>query len=229
MRVFQIRLAIPLIALSVSLIQPALGLASRDDATLCETAARDASDQTGVPLAVLRAISLAETGRETAAGFQPWPWAMNRAGAGSWYGSRQEVAQAAEAELASGRRNFDLGCFQLNHRWHADAFSSIDAMLDPEQNALYAAQFLARLFAESQDWPSAAAAYHSRTPEYAERYRARFETILASLTGEPEFSSSPDTPPPVENLFPLLRAGARASAGSLMPLQTSARRLIGEP
>mgnify|MGYP001451785026 CR=1 FL=1 len=47
-------------------LAPAPAGAAQDLAALCDRAAGEASRQTGVPLSVLRAISLAETGRKQA-------------------------------------------------------------------------------------------------------------------------------------------------------------------
>jgi Transglycosylase SLT domain len=210
--------------------------AQASEASLCRLAAQDASARTGVPQDVLLAITLAETGRSVGGKAQAWPWAMNTGGESHWFATEDELYSAAESRLSAGTTNIDLGCFQLNHRWHAAGFSSLHAMIDPDLNALYAARFLADLYRETGDWSAAAAAYHSRTPEYADAYRARFETILARVQGKSEGGSDPaemlladaaDSPVPAVNRFPLLRAGARGSAGSLVPLGQAGQRLIG--
>lgn len=206
------------------------------EASLCRLAAQQASAQTGVPQDVLLAITLAETGRSIGGKAQAWPWAMNTGGESHWFATADELYRAAESRLSAGATNIDLGCFQLNHRWHAAGFASLDAMIDPDLNALYAARFLADLYRESGDWSAAAGAYHSRTPEYADVYRAKFETILARLNGESDGGSDPaqmlladaaENPAPAVNRFPLLQAGARGTAGSLVPLGQAGQRLIG--
>lgn len=199
-----------------------------DPAVLCQDAASQAAEESGVPQKVLLAIALVETGRSDGTQQRPWPWAVNLGGKGRWLASKVEAAEYAQAALSSGATNVDIGCFQLNYRWHAENFASLDEMLDPRANARYAADYLSRLYAEAGNWPDAAAAYHSRTPEYAARYLAKFEQTLASL----------DTgllPAPVQeltrraNLFPLLMPGAAAGIGSLVPVSQSRRRLIGGP
>lgn len=204
------------------------------EASLCRLAAQNASARTGVPQDVLLAITLAETGRSIGGKAQAWPWAMNTGGESHWFSTADELYSAAESRLSAGATNIDLGCFQLNYRWHSAGFPSLQAMIDPDLNALYAARFLADLYRETGDWSAAAAAYHSRTPEYADAYRARFETILAQVRDEPESGTDPvmladaaERPEPSINRFPLLRAGARGSAGSLVPLGQAGQRLIG--
>lgn len=197
---------------------------SADAAGLCLQAAADAARKTGVPYEVLLAISLVETGR----GDQPWPWTVNAGGEGQWFDS----AEAAEAQVADllkqGRTNVDLGCFQLNYRWHAEAFASIADMLDPERNAEYAARFLAGHYARSGDWALAAAAYHSATPEYAEAYRTKFAAVYAGLD-DPSDAPLPVPEPERLNRFPLLLAGAEGRNGSLVPSTSGGIRLIGAP
>lgn len=201
--------------------------AAHDAARLCADAAQQAASQTDVPLPVLLAITLTETGRQTAAGLQPWPWAINQAGKGHWFASPDEAVQFAEDQLDLGLRNFDVGCFQVNHRWHSKGFSSTIDMFDPTSNALYAAQFLTALYAEHGDWSLAAAAYHSRTPEFAEKYRAKFEGILADLSPQ-GFAGAQSAPTQLRvNRFPLLQAGLRGGAASLVPLTSGGIRLVG--
>lgn len=229
------------LVLAVALAAPAAAeraaqLPAPDDpAGLCEAAAAAAARETGVPLAVLRAISLTETGRRQNGAFRPWPWTVNMEGAGKWFDSAGEAQDYARTHHARGARSFDVGCFQLNFRWHGRGFASLDEMFDPLANARYAARFLADLHAETGDWSSAAGAYHSRTPHYAQRYRARFDRILAQLDGAPPViaalpPSFAPAPPMAEaaprvNSFPLLQASAAAGGlGSLVPLAPAAAR-----
>jgi hypothetical protein len=222
----KVAVAIALVAISTS-EGTATASAAADAANLCNVAAQSAADQTGVPLQVLLAITLTETGRSTENGLEPWPWAINQAGEGHWFSNLQEAVDFAETQLDQGLRNFDVGCFQLNHRWHSKGFTSTTDMFDPTSNALYAAQFLSDLYAEKSDWSLAAAAYHSRTLEHADRYQAKFDAILAGLSDQPlqDFVEAPQTPR--VNGFPFLQAGTRGSSASLVPLVSGGVRLIG--
>lgn len=154
-------------------------------AALCERAVLDGAARGGVPSNVLHAISLTETGRPLGGRLRPWPWAINREGQGHWFGSRAEALAFAKASLAEGRRSFDVGCFQINYHWHGHNFPSLEAMFDQDVAAAYAAQFLRSLHGELGTWSAAAGAYHSRTPSFAQRYRARFDRLLAGLGGGP--------------------------------------------
>lgn len=200
------------------------GLATPDPAGLCLDAAVAAAWDSGVPEEVLTAITLVETGRDA----RPWPWTVNIGGEGHWLATAAEAATLVEVALAEGVTNIDLGCFQLNHRWHGDGFASVEGMLDPMANAAYAADFLASHHARTGDWADAAAAYHSATPAHADRYRARFEETLASLDGHPAATGDAASPGR-QNRFPLLLAGQSGTRGSLVPQSAGGLWLIGEP
>jgi Transglycosylase SLT domain len=218
-----------LAALAVALSSgPAPG--SQRPPDLCRDAARQASTETGVPFDVLMAIALTETGQRRDGVLEPWPWAVHHDGKGYWFDTSDEAVALAETALQSGATNIDLGCFQLNIRWHAEAFGSAKDMLEPAHNARYAAEFLAELYQESGDWALAAGAYHSRNPDNANAYRQKFETILASLQGS---ETVPDPTAPAlamalrSNRFPLLQTGAPGGIGSLVPQFDASARLVG--
>ncbi|GFE49570.1 hypothetical protein So717_13230 [Roseobacter cerasinus] len=114
----------------------------------------------------------------------------------------------------------DIGCFQLNYRWHGGEFSTLEQMFDPVTNARYAAKFLNRLFDEKGNWMRAVGAYHSRTPKHAVRYKRRFSEIHTQL--DVETTSARPAAKVVQkqsNQFPLLRRSAtQPRLGSLVPL-----------
>ncbi len=205
---------------------------------VCDRAARHAATETGVPLSVLWAITRTETGRSKDGQLLPWPWTVNMEGAGKWFETEDAARAYVFKHFKRGARSFDVGCFQINYKWHGTAFRSIDQMFDPLENARYAASFLRRLYRETGDWSVAAGAYHSRTPEYASRYRARFDRIRQRHKEQPgEIMLAADRSSdrveanlvqPRQNNYPLLRrAGAKRSFGSLVPLaQKPARSLF---
>ena len=227
-------LATPLCALTL-FVGSAAARGSDDPSALCLAAARAAAEQTGVPYQTLLAISVVETGRD----LQPWPWTVNLGGDGHWLATADEASALISEQLNAGATNIDIGCFQLNYRWHAAAFRSVEDMLDPARNALYAAGYLARHYARTGDWGLAAAAYHSATPDHADRYLARYEQTVADLSGGPTGDASGDpSGDPVgialtmddrSNGFPLLIAGSFGRNGSIVPATSGGRRLVGGP
>jgi len=110
-----------------------------------------------VPLPVLFAVGLTETGRRGTL----HPYALNIAGR-SYFGASQADALAEfHKERARGVKLIDLGCMQINHYWHAQEFDSVEDMLDPAKNVEYAAVFLKQLRARHGSWTLAVARYHA--------------------------------------------------------------------
>jgi soluble lytic murein transglycosylase-like protein len=212
--------ALRLLAVAAGLAAPLAALALPRDARadeeaysgLCEAAIFAGARRGGVPVEVLHAIALTETGRNANGRMRPWPWAINREGEGFWFKSRDEALAFARNSIAAGRPSFDVGCVQINYRWHGRAFPSIEAMLDPEWTATYAAQFLRTLYQERGSWSEAAGAYHSLTPELAGRYRERFDRLLASL--EPIDPAAVAALPDRGSTRAERRAAARAAAAA---------------
>ena len=192
--------------------------------SLCDRAAADAALATGVPIDILLAISRVESGRKADGELKPWPWTINADGKGKFYDTEAEAVAAATAHLTDGTGTFDIGCFQLNIRYHGQAFATFEEMFDPEKNADYAARFLTSLYQETGTWADAVAAYHSRTPDLAQAYLNQVKAVL-------ETPGATDLPPPEpevrENNFPLLQAGAQGSFGSVVPLTNARGPLIG--
>lgn len=216
----------------LSLLAPLAAGATSSDADVCDRAAADASVATGVPIEIMQAITRTETGHMRDGRFTPWPWAINRAGAGAWPPTRRAALQLVQAELTAGRRNVDIGCFQINIRWHGDAFDTIGDMFDPTQNAVYAAEFLSRLREEFGTWDAAVGAFHSRRPEAATRYLMRYRDIAADM-GDPAMTSAPTHtrgPSTVAGAYPLdlrPRPGLAATGHSAHGFQSARSLLTG--
>ncbi len=236
LRIHHVR-AIQILSVCLALGPVASQSSTSGNADLCRNAALSAARETGVPYEVLLALSLTETGRAEGGIVSPWPWAVHHDGKGYWFDTKADAIAMAEEALDKGATNIDLGCFQLNIRWHAQAFSSVEDMILPDNNARYAAEFLTQLYQDSGDWAIAAGAYHSRNPDNATTYRAKFETILAKLGGDSALAlAAPSTadlalgsydPAPRENRFPLLQSGVAGGAGSIVPLLPAGDRLVG--
>ena len=225
------RIPIAFMILHVLLAQVGSAMHAAPTGGLCDQAAQHAALSEDVPLDVLRAITRVETGRTVDGMLQPWPWTINVEGQGYWFKSEAEAKAYVFKIFKAGSRSFDVGCFQVNYRWHGKAFRSIDAMFDPDANATYAARFLKDLYFELGSWPAAAGAYHSRTNALAEAYRGRFQTVMAQLDNPPSHEFSGKSPDPFTRagapLIPMLVAApATAALGSLVPTNSTANAFI---
>ena len=167
------------------LASPALG-ETNETSAICDASSAVAAAERGIPADVLYTITLTETGRSRGGKLRPWPWTVNMEGAGFWFDTRAEALAYVQEKFDAGARSFDVGCFQINYKWHYQNFESIEEMFDPMANARYAARFLSELHSENPDWTIAAGKYHSRTEVYASRYRARFDRIRATLGKMPD-------------------------------------------
>ena len=150
-----------------------LGSSIADPARFCETATATVEFAARLPPRLLQAVSVTETGRADAVSGQlrPWPWTINAEGVGQFFETKQQAVKAVKALLGRGVQSIDVGCMQVNLRYHPKAFTSLEDAFDPRLNAGYAARFLNQLYAEQKSWAHAIAAYHSETPVLGEAYR----------------------------------------------------------
>jgi soluble lytic murein transglycosylase-like protein len=136
----------------------------------------------GVPLLVLYAVGLTETGE----GGRLAPYAMNIDGRATRPSSLPEALRVFEAARAAGARMIDVGCMQIDWRWHAREFASPAAMFDPAANVRYAARFLAQLRARESSWTLAVARYNAgpaNDPAQRKYVCAVIEKLVASGAG----------------------------------------------
>jgi soluble lytic murein transglycosylase-like protein len=123
----------------------------------CEQAMARAAAKHGVPLGMLYAVGLAETGR----GDSLRPYALNVEGRAVYEIDKAEALVRFEGARQAGARLIDLGCMQINHHYHAQHFASAADMLDPAKNVEYGARFLKELYAREGSWTMAVARYHA--------------------------------------------------------------------
>jgi hypothetical protein len=202
---------------------------------VCDDAARMAAEDRGVPLQVLLAITRVETGRNVEGRLSPWPWAINHAGNPYWFETPDEAEAFVQEAAAQGQTNIDIGCFQLNLRWHGQHFPSLKAMFDPWQNADYAARFLKENHARTGNWVDAVALYHSATPALATSYVEKVEAVLLGFETVPFTPTLSDAVPENRspsiqirhNAFPLLQAGQQGALASLVPTGQVGKALLG--
>ncbi len=146
-----------------------------DDSLLCLKEAARLEKRERIQTNLLSAIALAESGRYSKkypSGIA-WPWTVTAEGKGKFYNSKQEALDAVKALQSQGVENIDVGCMQINLKYHPDAFDSIEDALDPRKNVSYAADFLKRNYQQTKSWGEAATRYHSRTVHKAFKYEDR--------------------------------------------------------
>lgn len=132
---------------------PALGATQN----ICETYLAEVSQREQVPLGVLYAVGLTETGSKGVL----HPYALNIAGKTVLTKSRSGALEQFNKARHDGVKLIDLGCMQINHHYHGARFTSPDQMLDPETNIVYAARYLKQLREQEGSWTMAVALYHA--------------------------------------------------------------------
>lgn len=131
---------------------PAIAGANR-----CEGEMIRVAQQTGVPLGVLYAVGLTETG--TSSGMRPF--ALNIEGRTVQPESLSEALAIVRREKSRGAQLIDVGCMQINLHYHRQEFPTLEAMFEPAANVAYAARFLKTLRRRHGSWSMAVARYHA--------------------------------------------------------------------
>lgn len=124
---------------------------------LCEKEMARASAKYDVPLGMLYAVGLTETGRAGSLR----PYALNMDGKAAYAETLAEALQHFREARARGIKLIDLGCMQINHYFHAENFASVEEMFDPAKNVDYAARFLKQLREREGNWTLAVARYNA--------------------------------------------------------------------
>ena len=151
----------------------------QNPADLCIGAVAKQEAAHGIPRHLLRAISIAESGRwlRSRKATLAWPWTVTSGGKGTYYKSKSAAMRAVRKLQRRGVRNIDVGCMQVNLRYHPKAFKSLGQAFDPRANAAYAAGFLRKLRDKKRSWSQAVKHYHSATRSLNRPYHAKVYKI----------------------------------------------------
>lgn len=175
----------------------------------------------GIPSQLLAAVSLAESGRwdkENSASFA-WPWTVTAEGKGQFFASKAEAIAQVQALKARGIRNIDVGCMQINLQYHPNAFPDLETAFEPESNVAYAAKYLRGLFDDAKSWITAVGNYHSATPEFHFRYRAKINELWSLSRRQ----SADERRLEVQNAYQERRAAYAATQAARAPLDMTTR------
>jgi len=171
---------------SAAQIQFSASLSSATGDGVCQAAIAQAEKKYNLPPYILQAIALTESGR----GGDPYPWAMNIKGRAYYASGPAEVEQIVRQH--GERSSIDIGCSQVNLKYHGHRFSDWRVLLDPVTNADYAAFHLVELYREMGGWSKAVAAYHSRTNWRGANYACKVSQNYGNLLGDRRKGCGPD-------------------------------------
>jgi soluble lytic murein transglycosylase-like protein len=140
---------------------------------VCERHMIAAAKSYDVPLGVLYAVGMTETGRKGSL----QPYALNIEGKAVYTKSAGAGVAQFQKARRRGKKLIDLGCMQINHHYHGDKFASPEEMFDPEKNVQYAAEFLRVLRRQEGSWTMAVARYHAGPNNHPAQKRYVCEVI----------------------------------------------------
>lgn len=161
--------------------QPLKAEKDSGDSSACESAIAHVSRETGIPHNLLKAISLAETGRAVKGRMKPWPWSINHEGRTLVFESHQKMMHHVKHLLSQGVTRFDVGCMQINWHHHHALAKNPHALLEPLHNVRAAALLLLKHYKRSKSMAWAVGAYHSQTPHHMRRYLSQVRTFLERI------------------------------------------------
>jgi hypothetical protein len=174
---------------------------ARTTAALCGEAIRALeARERWLPEGLLYAIALTESAYrpDGASAVVPWPWTINSPKGSFYLASRRQAVAKVEALQAMGVRNIDVGCMQVNLRYHPEAFHSLDDAFHPASNVGYAAGFLRSLERRTPTLFDAVGRYHSATPwrsrAYADKVFARWGKVGDIAAPSKHGLGRPDSP-----------------------------------
>ncbi|MDX2144081.1 MAG: transglycosylase SLT domain-containing protein [Rhodospirillaceae bacterium] len=152
-----------------------------------------------IPQGLLMAIAYTESGRDLGNGERaPWPWTINVGGDGRYFDTKEQAVATVRRLLDEGQRSIDVGCMQINLRYHPNAFRDIETAFDPGANVAYGAQYLRSLYRLQGSWPKAVERYHSsddgRREEYRERVVSFWNTDARKMILSAVAAEDTDTP-----------------------------------
>lgn len=124
----------------------------------CAALISAAETRYNIPTGLLMAIALTESGGKNG----PDPHAMNIEGMTYIAPDVERMSAVIQRGYNTGQTSIDVGCMQVNLKWHAHNFGSPYELLNSRVNVDYAARYLTELANETKSWRDAVMTYHNR-------------------------------------------------------------------
>jgi hypothetical protein len=184
---------------ALSFVPPALAQDDIPPEMQCLRYIQSQERNLGIPGGLLTAIGLVEAGRPMDNGQSViWPWTVNVNGQGRYFATKEEAVNETRKLMDEGQRSIDVGCVQVNLRYHPNAFRTLDEAFDPATNVAYGAQFLQSLHELQGSWPNAVERFHSsedgRRAEYRDKVLAVWNDAARNLIMDQVMAENTDTP-----------------------------------
>ncbi|QTL04334.1 transglycosylase SLT domain-containing protein [Aquabacter sp. L1I39] len=124
---------------------------------VCERELARASVKYDVPLPILYAVGLTESGY---GGFLQ-PYTLYMEGKGHVSSNLADALRLFHEARSRGVDLIDIGCMQVNYYWHKQEFRTVEEIFDPRLNVEQAARFLQVLKKRHGTWTMALARYNA--------------------------------------------------------------------
>ena len=121
-----------------------------------------------LPNKLLTSIALVESGVKKKE-FKSWPWTLNVSGKSMYFENKLETLEYLKSKI-NFKKSIDVGCMQINTRYHLKNFEDLSDLIEPEQNVKYAANYLLKLYKKHKSWNEAVSRYHSSIPKRKKKY-----------------------------------------------------------
>ena len=148
-----------------------------DKLKLCENTIESVELQTDIPKGLLLGIGKAEAIRKINNKYIIWPWTINHAGKSLFFDDKEQMKNYVFKNLKRKDFNIDVGCMQINIKWHKNNFKKISDMFEINPNISYAASFLKQLKNRHGSWDKAIKHYHSSDPKKNNPYLIKVKSF----------------------------------------------------
>ena len=150
----------------------------------CEKIIKSIELQTDLPKGLLLGIGKAEAIRKINNKYIIWPWTVNHAGKSMFFDTKKQMRNYVFKNLKRNDFNIDVGCMQINIKWHKNNFKKIVDMFEVSPNISYAASFLIQLKNKHGSWDKAITHYHSSDPKKNIPYLIKVKSFWKKLDGK---------------------------------------------
>ena len=132
-----------------------------------------------LPNKLLTSIALVESGIKKSE-FKSWPWTLNVSGKSMYFDNKLETLEYLQSNI-NLKKSIDVGCMQINTKYHLKNFKDLSHLVEPEENVKYAAIFLRKLYKKHKSWNEAVSRYHSSIPKRKKNYLKKVHTYWYDL------------------------------------------------
>ncbi len=115
-----------------------------------------------------------------------WPWTVNVEGIGHHFKTKAAAVNFTKDQINQGKKSIDVGCMQVNLKYHPNAFKSINQAFSPQNNIAYASKLLKEKYNKHKNWTKAIGSYHSESDGIGKKYSDNVKKIAQNISTHKE-------------------------------------------